>query len=54
VKRLDESRRFTTRRDLFTTFGAIEKREDRLDRDALAGNTLGGWLRSMWGPDRRS
>jgi acetyltransferase-like isoleucine patch superfamily enzyme len=52
VKALDPTRRMTTRRDLFTTFGSIEAHEDRLDREALAGNTLGGWLRSMWRPDR--
>jgi acetyltransferase-like isoleucine patch superfamily enzyme len=54
VKRLDPDRRFTTRRDLFTTLGTVEAHEDRLDRDALAGNTLAGWLRSLWHPDRRS
>jgi acetyltransferase-like isoleucine patch superfamily enzyme len=52
VKTLDPARRMTTRRDLFTTFGTIEAHEDRVDRQALAGNTFGGWLRSMWRPDR--
>jgi acetyltransferase-like isoleucine patch superfamily enzyme len=52
VKQLDPTRGFTTRRDLFTTFGSIEDHEDRLDREELAGNTLLGWLRAIWLPDR--
>lgn len=50
VKTLDPDQPMTTRRDLFTKLGSTEEREAALDRDALAGNTLLGWLRSMWRP----
>jgi acetyltransferase-like isoleucine patch superfamily enzyme len=54
IKTLDPAVPKTTRRDLFTTFGSIENEEARRDREMLAGNTMAGWLRSMWCPDRES
>jgi len=54
VKRIDPEAPSTTRRDLFTKLGPVEAQEERLDRTQLAGNTVHGWLRSMWRPDHQS
>jgi hypothetical protein len=54
VKTLDPAAPATTRRDLFTKLSPVEDQEERLDRTQLAGNTLRGWLRSTWRPDRES
>jgi acetyltransferase-like isoleucine patch superfamily enzyme len=54
VKTLDPDAPSTTRRDLFTKLSPVEEQEERLDRTALAGNTLRGWLRSLWRPGPES
>jgi len=54
VKTLDPDAPKTTRSDLFTELGAIADHEERLDRTELAENTLLGFLRALWRPDRET
>jgi carbonic anhydrase/acetyltransferase-like protein (isoleucine patch superfamily) len=54
VKTIDPDTPSTTRRDLFTKLSPVEEQEEKLDRTALAGNTLRGWLRSLWRPGPES
>jgi acetyltransferase-like isoleucine patch superfamily enzyme len=52
VKELDPAQPITTRAALFEGPQRYEVVERAFDEKYLAGNTFGGWLRSMWRPDR--
>ena len=52
VRTLDPDHPITTRAALFEGPNRYADVEARFDEKYLAGNTLAGWLRSMWRPDR--
>jgi carbonic anhydrase/acetyltransferase-like protein (isoleucine patch superfamily) len=52
VKDLDPDHPITTRAALFEGPQRYEAVEQAFDDKYLASNTLAGWLRSMWRPDR--
>ena len=52
IKQLDPEHPITTRAALFESAHGYQQEEERFDQKYLAANTLPGWLRSMWRPDR--
>jgi len=53
VKQLDPNGPFVTRADFYSDPHSIVAEADRLDREFLGGNTLLGWLRSLFFPGIR-
>lgn len=52
IKQLDPDHPITTRAALFEDPNGYQAVEERFDRKYLTENTLAGWLRSLWRPDR--
>ena len=54
IGELDASQHMTRRDALFVGGVPYQKFKDQFDRRRLAGNSVAGWLRARWLPDRRS